>query len=163
MLACEECGNWLHSKCVGLSRSVAATFPFVCPFCLRDLHRQVASLRSDQTQVSDSVCSLTKSVELSQQSVLVKDELASIRQSLEGISSRLHSLTTSSSTSSTSTIRPPSPDNSFLLSGRPPRAPPPLPPPPLCPSTDPPPSSTLPPHPPRKSALLPNPRSHLLF
>ena len=103
-----------------------------------DLHRQFVSLRLDLTQVSDSVCSLTKPV-FSQQSVLVKDELASIRQSLIGISSKLNSLTTSSSTSSTSTIYPPSPDNSFISSGHPPRAPPPLPPPPLCPSNNPPP------------------------
>ena len=105
MLVCEECGNWLHSKCVGLSCSVAATLPFVCRFCLQDLHRQVASLLSGLTQVSDSVCSLVKSVALlSQQSVLVKDELATIRQSLGDISSKLNSLTTSSLASSASTL-----------------------------------------------------------
>uniref|UniRef100_A0A1X7TLM4 Zinc finger PHD-type domain-containing protein n=1 Tax=Amphimedon queenslandica TaxID=400682 RepID=A0A1X7TLM4_AMPQE len=74
MLASEECGNWFHSKCIGLSRSVASTFPFVCPFCARDLHHKVVSLQSNLSQVNNIVCSLTKSVELlSQQFLFVKD------------------------------------------------------------------------------------------
>uniref|UniRef100_A0A1X7VWY9 Zinc finger PHD-type domain-containing protein n=1 Tax=Amphimedon queenslandica TaxID=400682 RepID=A0A1X7VWY9_AMPQE len=151
MLAYEECGNWLHSKCVGLSRSVASTFPFACPFCARDLYHQVVSLQSNLSQVNNIVCCLTKSVKLlSQQSVFVKDELASIRLSLTDISIKLNSLATSSSTSIISaSLHPPPPHNSFLSSGRPPKAPPPsntssslpssLPPPPLQTITLPPP------------------------
>ena len=44
MIECESCSCWLHCKCVNISSSVASTFPFICPFCIKSSIIQLPSL-----------------------------------------------------------------------------------------------------------------------
>lgn len=43
MVECESCSKWSHSKCVGIVQSVAHSFPFVCPFCIKSLFSRLAA------------------------------------------------------------------------------------------------------------------------
>ena len=46
MVACKQCSHWSHSKCVGISISLAASFPFVCPFCVKTIFSELSSIRA---------------------------------------------------------------------------------------------------------------------
>ena len=47
MVACESCCRWSHSKCVGLTASIAPSYPFVCPFCVRSLFSRLSVVESE--------------------------------------------------------------------------------------------------------------------
>ena len=47
MLQCEQCSQWCHSKCMNFSASLASTYPFVCPSCMKKavtIQRSVKSI-----------------------------------------------------------------------------------------------------------------------
>ena len=68
MLACDTCRNWLHNKCVNISPSLAPSFPFVCPFCVKCMF-------VDVKKCSSAILSLQ------QQLLLVSDCLSSVESS----------------------------------------------------------------------------------
>ena len=37
MVECEGCSQWSHSKYVGIIPSMAPTYPYVCPFCIKSV------------------------------------------------------------------------------------------------------------------------------
>ena len=43
LVECESCSRWSHSKCVGITRCTATSFPFVCPFCVKLLFSRLAA------------------------------------------------------------------------------------------------------------------------
>ena len=47
MLECETCSNWLHSKCMNISQSSASTYPFVCPYCVKQMFCQINDLKNE--------------------------------------------------------------------------------------------------------------------
>ena len=88
MLECEICRHWLHSKCVGLSPSLASSTPFVCAFCVKSVCLQLRDLQSEVAQVKDNLVSLENSFNCSI-SPPVKTEFDSLHESLRDISSKL--------------------------------------------------------------------------
>ena len=42
MIECESC--WSHSECVNISPTVAANYPFICPYCVKSLVSSVSVL-----------------------------------------------------------------------------------------------------------------------
>ena len=88
MLECEICCHWLHSKCVGLSPSLASSTPFVCAFCMKSVCLQLRDLQSEVAQVKDNLVSLENSFNCSI-SPPVKTEFDSLYESLRDISSKL--------------------------------------------------------------------------
>ena len=179
MIECEECGNWLHTKCVGLTRSSAKFFPFICPHCIKDLFKRLSSISQDFSLLKSHLSNLQSSIESSIPAP-VKVAFDSINSSLKVISSQLSSLSLTPSTaqasshcdepmrSATSSTSPSPPaNNSFLSLRRPPRKPPQTPPIkhslPLLPLPPHLPGNSLPlPHP-RKQPLLPTPSPYLLL
>ena len=55
MIECEGCLRWSHSKCVSISATLAKSYPFICPFCTRALFQEVASLRSEVSQLREQL------------------------------------------------------------------------------------------------------------
>ena len=58
MIQCEECSSWLHSKCVGITRSCSSNFPF----CVRNVFHQISSLQQELSKINCSVSSLENSL-----------------------------------------------------------------------------------------------------
>ena len=61
MIQCEHCSRWSHSKCVGVIPSVADSYPFICPFCVKSaissistLHSEISKLQAIITQLEDT-------------------------------------------------------------------------------------------------------------
>ena len=42
MIECESC--WSHSECVNISPTVAANYPFICPYCVKSLFSSLSVL-----------------------------------------------------------------------------------------------------------------------
>ena len=59
MVECESCCRWSHSKWVGLTFSIAPSYPFVCPFCLRSLFSHLSAIESKIADLSTRVSSLS--------------------------------------------------------------------------------------------------------
>ena len=166
MIECEECGNWLRTKCIGLSPSSAKSFPFICPHCIKDLFKRLSSISKDFSLLKSHLSNLQSSMETSIPGP-IKVAFDSINSFLKVISSQLSTGSLSPSTftaqtsshcdepirsATSSTSSSPLTNNSFLSSRRPPRKPPHIPPVkhslPLLP---------LPPHLPGNSLPLPHP------
>ena len=58
MIECESCSSWSHSECVNVSPTVAANYPFICPYCVKSLLSSVSVLTSDITQLIDRLVKL---------------------------------------------------------------------------------------------------------
>ena len=46
MVECEACSQWSHSKCVSIIPSLAPTYTYVCPFCIKSVFSQKLGLKS---------------------------------------------------------------------------------------------------------------------
>lgn len=90
MVACESCSRWSHSQCVGLSPSCAASYPYVCPFCVCSLVTGLSDMRSEVAVLRDRVISVETT--LSDLSVpSIASEVQRINDSLVQLSSKLES------------------------------------------------------------------------
>ena len=91
MVECESCSYWSHSKCVNLSTTLASSYPFVCPFCVKSLFSELAKLRSEvsdlRTQVSSLSSHVTQSISLSTELERVGESLAQLTSSMEVLKS----------------------------------------------------------------------------
>ena len=47
MLQCEHCLQWCHSKCVNIPASLASTYPFVCPSCVKEAVTILSNVQLD--------------------------------------------------------------------------------------------------------------------
>ena len=47
MVECEVCSRWSHCPCVGISHELAASYPFVCPLCVRLLFSRLTVVESE--------------------------------------------------------------------------------------------------------------------
>ena len=63
MIECEQCLHWCHSKCVGVGPPVANTNPFICPYGVRSLLREVSSLRSEVAALKDQLSRVSQTVQ----------------------------------------------------------------------------------------------------
>ena len=90
MIECEQCLSWCHSKCVGMSTSLAASFPYVCPFCIKSVFFKLTSIAST---VSDACVRLTALETSFSKSIppTVQEELLKVTESLQQISSKVSS------------------------------------------------------------------------
>ena len=96
MLQCEVCHFWSHCRCVKILVSLASTFPFVCPFCVKS---SVVSLSSLSNRLSALECNLSR------------------------LSCKLDSISAAPSCNvASSTISPPSPSSPPLTYSAPPRS-----------------------------------------
>ena len=89
MVACEQCSHWSHSKCVGISISLAVSFPFVCPFCVKTIFSELLSII--RASIS-SACSRLSVIESSYSDLIppaVQRELNRISDSLLHLSPSL--------------------------------------------------------------------------
>ena len=90
MVECESCCQWSHSKCVGLTSSIAPFYPFVCPFCVRSLFSHLSSIKSEVADLSNSISSLESMLNNQGQS-LTKD-IQAVMDSLHKISCQIDPL-----------------------------------------------------------------------
>ena len=92
MVECESCSYWSHSKCVNLSTTLASSYPFLCPFCVKSLFSELAKLRSEvsdlRTQVSSLSSHVTQSISLSTELERVGESLAQLTSSMEVLKSK---------------------------------------------------------------------------
>ena len=96
MLQCEVCHFWSHCRCVKILVSLASTYPFVCPFCVKS---SVVSLSSLSNRLSALECDLSR------------------------LSCKLDSISAAPSCNVvSSTISPPSPSSPPLTYSAPPRS-----------------------------------------
>lgn len=81
MLECEQCLCWSHCKCVGISASLAASYPFVCPFCIKSLFSELSAIKAKVADTQARVAHLETSV----------NEVipAPVRKELQNVSSTL--------------------------------------------------------------------------
>ena len=90
MVECEACSQWSHSKCFGIIHSLAPTYPYVCPFCIKSLFSQIKEIRTEvsdlQSQLSYPESSINCDV-----SPPVQSENQGINDSLSEISAKLSS------------------------------------------------------------------------
>ena len=90
MVACESCCRWSHSKCVGLTASIAPSYPFVCPFCVRSLFSRLSVVESEVAVLSTRVSSLESTLNNQGQS-LTKD-IQAVTDSIRELSSQVDPL-----------------------------------------------------------------------
>ena len=92
MVECESCSRWCHSKCVGITQATAATFPFVCPFCVKSLFTKLVNIDSVieglRTHVSSMEVSLAQCMDSNSENC---SELEKLNHSLQTLSDSLHS------------------------------------------------------------------------
>uniref|UniRef100_A0A1X7UGB3 PHD-type domain-containing protein n=1 Tax=Amphimedon queenslandica TaxID=400682 RepID=A0A1X7UGB3_AMPQE len=84
MVECESCNKWSHCKCVSLPPSLAASYPFVCPFCIKSLFSRLSTLESEVTSLSNRISSLESSTKDDLQSM--SNDVQRVRDSLNQIS-----------------------------------------------------------------------------
>ena len=53
MVECESCCQWSHCNCVSLSPSLASSYPFVCPFCIKSLFSRLSNMESEVVALSN--------------------------------------------------------------------------------------------------------------
>ena len=63
MVECERCSAWSHCKCIGISATLAPTYPFVCPFWVKSVFLQLDNLRSEVSDLRDRMSNIERSIE----------------------------------------------------------------------------------------------------
>ena len=62
MLQCKSCSAWCHNICVSISPQVAANFPFICPFCIKEKFSLIPKLRSEISHLKALIIKLERSI-----------------------------------------------------------------------------------------------------
>ena len=88
MVECEACSQWSHSKCVGITSSLAPTYPYVCPFCIKSVFSQIEEIRTEVSVLQSQLSSLELSINCDV-SPPVQSEIQRINDSLSEISVKL--------------------------------------------------------------------------
>ena len=96
MIECESCSCWSHSECVNISPTVAANYPFICPYCVKSLFSSVSVLTSDITQLKDRLVKLENTCKLIS---TIISEIKSVQDFLESISHKVLMLSCSAASS----------------------------------------------------------------
>ena len=86
MLQCEHCLQWCHSKCVNIPASLANTYPFVCPSCVKET---VTILSNVQLDLSNLKSRLSKVEETCKQ---IPAHVKSLGESLDAVSLKVKAL-----------------------------------------------------------------------
>ena len=86
MLQCEHCLQWCHSKCVNIPASLASTYPFVCPSCVKEA---VTILSNVQLDLSNLKSRLSKVEETCKQ---IPAHVKSLGESLDAVSLKVKAL-----------------------------------------------------------------------
>ena len=93
MVECERCKMWCHSKCVGVAQSIASTFPFICPFCVKTVFSVLDSLNNTILNQTKEILALREEVDVLKNSL--SDKLTSITSSLVAVTDNDTTLTPS--------------------------------------------------------------------
>ena len=88
MVECKRCSAWSHCKCIGISATLAPTYPFVCPFCVKSVLSQLDNLRSEVSDLCARMSNIEQSIEKAIPSP-VQAELQHINKSLSTITTQL--------------------------------------------------------------------------
>ena len=80
-LQCEQCLHWLHCKCVNMSSSVAKTYPYTCPFCVKSAITTFSSVHSEICLLNDHLSQL-EAAKYGHKLQDEKDDLGSIQVDL---------------------------------------------------------------------------------
>ena len=81
---------FLSSKCVGIIPSLAPTYPYVCPFCIKSVFSQIEEIRTEVSDLQHQLSSLELSINCDV-SPPVQSEIQRINDSLSEISVKLSS------------------------------------------------------------------------
>ena len=85
MVECEACSQLSHSKCVGIIPSLAPTYPYVCPYCIKSVFSQIEEIRTEVSDLQRQLSSLELSINCDV-SPPVQSEIKRISDSLSEIS-----------------------------------------------------------------------------
>ena len=96
MIKCESCSSWSHSECVNVSPTVAANYPFICPYCVKSLFSSISVLTSDITQLKDRLVKLENTCK--QMSTIISERKA-VQDSLDSIYHKVQMLSCSAASS----------------------------------------------------------------
>ena len=85
MVECECCSSWCHSKCmcIGISISLTLTYPFICPFCVKQTTLEINKLRVTLSNVQAGLSDLEEKFN--------KDLPPAVKSDLQEISESLSS------------------------------------------------------------------------
>ena len=87
MVECESCCRWSHSKCVGLTFSVAPSYHFICSFCERSLFSRLFAIESEVADLYTRVSSLDNN-----QGQSLKKDIQAVTDSLHKVSRQVDPL-----------------------------------------------------------------------
>ena len=96
IIECESCSSWSHSECVNVSPTVAANYPFICPYCVKSLFSSISVLTSDITQLKDRLVKLENTCK--QMSTIISERKA-VQDSLDSIYHKVQMLSCSAASS----------------------------------------------------------------
>ena len=98
MLQCELCSHWLHCKCINISPSVAETYPYTCPFCIKNSITMLHSVQSEIRLLNDRLSRL-ENTSNDHDLGSVQEDLGSLSAKMKSISSLSTSFHSNASTS----------------------------------------------------------------
>ena len=90
MVECESCCQWSHCNCVSLSPSLASSYPFVCPFCIKSFFSQLSNMESEVVALSNRLASLESATDSRCQSL--SSDICEVCESLHQVSHKLSPL-----------------------------------------------------------------------
>ena len=100
MLQCRHCLQWCHSRRINISPSLANTYPFICPFCVKDA---VTTISNVNLEISSFQSCLNKPEEASKH---MPTQIKSLDGSLGAMSEKVKALPILHSTNKSSVNSP---------------------------------------------------------